>query len=77
MLPAEVLIITSILFLLASLFFHCVVEQLLPVVNENLSYTLFIEDYLILYVVFLVLVSIIFIPVILRYNRKKPIDFLK
>lgn len=74
---SEILIITSILFLLASLFFHCVVEQLLPVVNENLSYTLFIEDYLILYVVFLVLVSIIFIPVILRYNRKKPIDFLK
>ena len=73
----EVLTITSILYILTSLLFHFAVERFLPLINETLTYTLFFADYLIFYAAFIVLVSLIFIPVIITFNIKKPIDLFK
>lgn len=73
----EIVLLTTILYIFTVLIFHFGVERLLPFINKTLTYSLFLLDYLIIYVPFILLVSIIFIPVIIGFNRKKPIELLR
>lgn len=73
----EIMVITSAFYLLTAILFHFGIERLLPLMNDTLGYTLFLADYLVFYAVFIVLVSLIFIPAIIKFNQKRPIDLLK
>lgn len=74
---AEILILTTGIYILTCLLYHFSIQRFASLINNALTYSLFPIDYIILYWLYVLFVSLIFIPVIVLYNFKKPVDLIK
>lgn len=69
----EVLIISVILFLFCGVCFHLFVSRLLPEINENLIYMMNIGDYITLLMIYLIVITAVFMPMIIRFSSEMPV----
>ncbi len=78
LLVGELFILSTVIFVLAGIIYRTGITKLLPYINqEALQYKLVFNDYLVLYVFFMLAIAIVFSPVIIQFCKKTPVSLLK
>lgn len=74
----ELFLLSTLLFLVSAAVFKVGIQPLFPCINKDaLTYRLFVSDYFVLYLFFLLAVAVVFLPTILSFSAKKPVALLK
>lgn len=73
----EIMIISAGAFIFSFIVYRFLIERFLPSLNPVLTYRLFLLDYFILFILYLLFVTIIFVPISMRFNKKEPINLIK
>lgn len=71
---AEVFLISTVLFALSAVVFHGAVSPLFTSINENLLYWMSPGDYLVLFLIYLAVLVAVFMPKIISFSRRTPVD---
>lgn len=69
----EFLLLSLPTFVLASLTYHYALNWVLPYMNKDVVYSMGLLDYGLVLVMYLLGLLLVFVPVILHYNRKNPV----
>lgn len=73
----EVTTLSGCLYLFSAGINHFVLEGRLPLINSALSYRLFLLDYFVILILYMLFITLLFFPIILRFNLSKPIQLIK
>lgn len=73
----EVVTLSGCLYLFSAGLHHFVLEGRLPLINAALSYRLFPLDYLVIFILYMLFVTLLFFPIILRFNLSRPLQLVK
>lgn len=77
LLIVELLSISLILYIICGLLFHICFSWIYPFMSENISYALNFSDYIEVAAVYILVLLLVFIPIIIKYGKKTPIEIYK
>lgn len=73
----ELIVLSFVLFLICSIIFHTCFAWIYPFMGNEITYSLTLIDYTETALIYLFNIMLVFVPIILRYSKKMPMEIYK